>query len=759
MTTLSISGYLHLLSTENTGTIAALDEQQKVLAIATTTADGRFTLSAAITEPGYRLYGFPGQSLNDDSIASALQTPDAVYYEALIPETESPWIALYLNAGSSMVTAAHKASIEDSQVQKKVKSLLFGEAVALFMPGYTADFIAHIAHPETFDGSLFLSKSLEAGGPAALSDQLLNRTDTEKNRTPAFANPRAATVGAEAPLSANVEPSTIVIPPSATWACNVEQWIDTLDAEGGVYANTMTTLSEVSDGLAASAGTEASGFALKTLGSLGQSITGKLASLVSSQLFGLVEGWIFGQPKNLVLELLQNISKQLQAVINNQLQIMNDLNAIMNLLHTIQQDAILEHLAQPLTTIQLNVQTSYGFSSTSNSGIPSATLALAALNITDPNNGVIWALQDIHNLITGASGATSLPEAVFQCYPKPSSVNGMNQNFLSNENFYLKIQGLYHYYASVQTQGVQLVMQAYNYILNQNISNDSTPYPASPNAISYYNNWLIGGKGTDGSTPNLVIQRNLYQSCFNPYYKNFQGYMGALPDDMAVCLIPHSSGQIAPIFYSIEGGFLVLGMVSYSLRNWSAGTNVLSVQRYGNAASWVLPNVLKQAFHFPSQLELRSMVGQASTSEIYSGNYYSYLHDQGFTDDSVIYGTEFFQQVMVWTNGYSEYYSPHYNLGNWPNWNPKYNPFDIDNHKIKMKGMTPSPAHYYMIIGNLPIGIQLQGNPTGDFNLRNYSSNPYDVHRDNAAWSAPTNQIYGGLIIVDAKTFSDGTSS
>lgn len=758
--TLTISGHLQLLSTENTGTIAALNGQQKVLAITSATADGRFTLNAVITEPGCRLYGFPGQSLTDDSITSTLQTPGAVHYEALIPETRSPWITLYLNAGSSMVTAAHKANVEENEVQKKVKSLLFGAAVGLFMPGYTADFIAHIAHPEVFDASLFLSKSLEAGGPAALSDQLLNQTDPEKNGAPLFATPKAATVGTAAPVSATEAPSAIVIPPSATWACNVPQWMDTLDAEGGVYTDTMTTLSEVSDGLAASVGTEAAGLSLQDLATnIGKSAAGSLVSFAASQLFGLVEGWIFGQTVNPVLEILQNISKQLQTVINNQIQMLNDLNAIMNVLHTIQQDAILEHLTQPLTTIQTNVQNAYNFSISSNSGVPSATLTTAAGNITDPNVGVTWALQDMHNLITGASGAMPLPQAVFQCYPKPSSVNGLNQNFLSNENFYLKIQGLYHYYASVQTQGVQLVMQAYNYLQNQSISNNSTPYPASPSAISYYNNWLIGGSTADGATPNLVIQREGYRSYFQTYYQNFQGYMGALPDDMAICLIPHSGGQVAPIFYSIDGGFLVLGYVSYLLRIWTGGTNVLNAQQFGSPGNWGLPAVLQNAFHYPSPQDLQNMLGQGLGSGLYNGNYYSYLHDQGFTDDSATYGTNYFQQATIWTNTYGNYYSGNFYHYNWPSWTPAYNPIDIHNLKLQMEGMTPPPAHYCGIQGTLPIGIQLQGNTTGSLNTGFYSSNPYQPHQDAAAWDAPTNQIYGGLIVAEVSTFTGNTSS
>ncbi|RQO66467.1 hypothetical protein DBR43_30125 [Pedobacter sp. KBW06] len=756
--TLILSGHLQLLSTEDTGTVAALDGQQKVLATTTTTADGRFTFNAEIAGPGCRLYGFPGQSLNDDSIASALQTPDAVYYEALIPETTSPWISLYLNAGSSMVTAAHKANIAENQVQKKVKSLLFGEAVGLFMPGYTADFIAHIAHPEIFDASLFLSKSLTAGGPAALSDQLLHQTDPENNKAPAFATPKTAAVSTEAPVSAIAEaPSSIVIPRSATWACNVPDWLDTLDAEGGVYTDTMTTLSEVSDGLAASVGTEAAGLSLGDLAAnIGKSAAGSLVSFAASQLFGLVEGWIFGQPVNPVLEILQNISKQLQTVINNQIKVLNDLNAIMNVLHTIQQDAILEHLTQPLTTIQANAQNAYNFSISSKSGVPSAMLITAAGNITDPNVGVTWALQDMHNLITGASGAMPLPQAVFECYPKPSSVNGLNQNFLSNENFYLKIQGLYHYYASIQTQGVQLVMQAYNYLQNQNISNNSTPYPASPSAISYYNNWLIGGSTANGTIPNLVIQREGYRASFQAYYQNFQGYMGALPDDMAICLVPHSSGQIAPIFYSIEGGFLVLGYVSYLFRIWTAGNDVLNVQPFGTVQNWGLPAVLQNAFHYPSPQDLQNMIGEGIGN---NGNYYSYLQAQGFTDDSATYGTSYFQQATIWTNTHGNYNSVHYYHFNWPSWTPQYNPIDINGHKLQMEGMTPPPAHYSGIQGNLPIGISLQGNPGGSFNTGFYSSNPYNPHQDPAAWNSPTNQIYGGLIVAEVSTFTAAASS
>lgn len=739
----SISGHLQLSSNETTGTVAVLSAQNAVSAMTIVNTQGWFTLSDFTGPAPVNVYGFPGQQLTDDAIVAALAAKNGVYYHTIIDALTTDNVVVYLNGASSVVAAATASGSENTQSQ--VKSKLYGEAANVFLAGYSAEFIAHIAAGKVYHPESFVSAANAIGGTHQLVSNVVENL-AQTAVTPMF-GAAAASNEVIAPMAQEAGSAPLpTVPASANWACNDQTWLEVLNSEDGTYADSMSNVEKITDGLAATTNGALKAFTISEVAvSAAKSIGNGLLSAFGSQLFELVCSWIFGPSENPVSQALQQIAQQLQTIISNQVAMLSDLSAIMQELKIIEKNQILVQLAQPIATIQANAQTVYGYAQAQK--ITTSTVSTACNYITDPNTGVVWALQDIHNLITGASGSESLPQASYACNLKTGGV-GPSQNFLSNENCFAKVQGLFHYYASIQTQGVQLVMQAYNYLQNKGISNDSTPMVTSAEASGFYNKWLIGGKPGGASKPNIEIQRDLYRSLYSPYYNNFLGYMTPLPDDMAVAFIPHVSGQTSPIYYSVNSSLLVLGLVSYAFRRWVPGTGAIPSQTTSYAKSWVLPSSLLPLFRYPSKAEFLSLIGKGVSG---SGDYYTYLLEQGFTDDSAALNCkQYLGNVSLFCRDASPW-----DLYIIPNDILDHMPFDVNFQQAVPFGIPPheQPYKYYIVHKEttLPLAVTLQGNSPGSIGTFSVSSILGDPLTDPAVWAATTNQVFGALCVIDAK--------
>ena len=744
MFNLTLEGHLQLAGNETNGTVALLDQGNEILAVTTADANGRFSLETNAAS-GLKLYGFPGQDLTDAQITRALSQSSTVYYETAVPSTTATHITLYLNGASSLVAAFKKNNPATAQPQ--AKAMLFGDSANILLPGYSTEFLAHLAPEKIYSHDTFLQKAGAAGGVSAFASQLTQQPAPSGSFAAAAVSPatRASSVTAKPGTDYN-------IPPSARWANNYDNWSQVLELNTHDCTDSMLKLSQVSDGLAVSAAagsgddpaSEVAQALIKlTLAALSAgSQEQKIAGAVGTQVFGLVQGWIFGQTANPVVTMLKSISNQLNEVISSQITICNDLNLIMQEVKVVLENTILVALTSAISTIQSNAEQVAGYAGTKK-GISATELSSLSAAILDTNDGVNYALTQIHNLIMGVSGSISLPSALFQCLSGTGTINGTNRNFLSNENFFIPIQTMFHYYVNVQTQGVQMVMQAQNYTAGAP-TNITTPFSWSQNASDKYSKWLIGGS----SGAKMAQQRDTYRALVAPYYNNFLGYMGALPDDMATGLLPQTSEKAAPVFYSIESKLLVFGFISYQMRQWTSGK---IISRNDQIAYLGIPDVIAPQLRLPSKQEVQKLLGQGFTSSYYNGNYAQYLSDQGFSNDSSDYNSAFWNNVMVWTadtfvcdEKYGMYHVGNITPGFWEYCNV-YPPYDINYQS--------TPIDNPWLLGTFPVAVSLQGNSSGSFSTYSgpYSSNPHDPQNHPNAWQCFYNWVYGAFGVADAK--------
>lgn len=737
------------------GTVALIATDGSVLTAVSTAPNGRFSLTCPTVPPGAALYGFP------NLVITAAQVPEALshrarglVYEAALPTASRAGALIYLNAASTAVRTvqAANAALTPAQADAHVKGHLFGAMVAKFMPGYSAGFLAHIAKPHVLAFPKLQATAAAAGGWHAWA---ANAATTPPPTRPLFATPpprRAHTPGATpAPLAEDDPPE---IPESANWSADDTTWMDVLGAEDGAFADSMEDLAETTDGVAASVTESAFSTSASDLLKWGaKDLAGGLISGVGSQLMSLVCSWIFNSGSSSVSAALQQIDQQLTTIVNNQATIIQQLSEVLAELDQLDVNLVSETMTTAVANIQSSVQIASG-ATTATGGNAPANLATFATEILNPDGGVVESLQTIHDTIMGVGLATSLPAALATAMTRPGAVYGAGQSFLSNGNCFATAQWLFHYYSMLQTQGVQLVIQAHNYQTNAAVDSVTTPLAVSAAAAAAYDAALIGGSGSGGAAPNLVQQRDLFRATFWPLSHRFQGLLGVLPDDMAVPLLPKVAGQQpGTIYYEVQSGLIVLGHLSGKLRNWSAGTDVLTKNSALIGNSWNLPPALA-AWRYPTQAEFTKIFAPTGGLSRYGGwNLFQYLYDQGFTDDKADYVSGFsFVQLFTAGSGYygdawdtctNAYYPRPFFL---------YPPVDINGNPIAAytwkSGMSAWSSWNYKFEGTWPGALRC------DNTYHFKSSMCYNIYKPgdiSTAWAGyPWFQVSGGVIVTDA---------
>jgi hypothetical protein len=736
------------------GTVALLASDSSVLAAVATAPNGRFSLTCADVPPGAALYGFPNLAITAAEVPEAIShRASGLVYEAALPVASRAGVLIYLNVASTAVCAVQSANaaLTPAQADTHVKGHLFGAMVAKLMPGYSAGFLAHIAAPHVLAFPKLQSAVAAAGGWNAWATRAAAMPPPVR---PLFATPpprRALALAAPTPQAEDTAPS---IPESANWAAADTTWMDVLSAEDGAFADSMQDLAETTDGVAASVTDTAFATTASDLIKWGaKDLAGGMISGVGSQLMSLVCSWVFSSGSSSVSAALQQIDQQLTTIVNNQATIIQQLSEVLTQLDQLDVNLVSETMTAAVANIQTAVQTASGYTTTT-TGHSTTTLTNFANEVLDVDGGVVDSLQVIHDTIMGTGLATSLPAAVATAMTKPGAVYGAAQNFLSNGNCFATAQWLFHYYSMLQTQGVQLVIQAQNYQTNVAVSSVTTPLAISTAATAAYNAALIGGSGTGGAAPNLVQQRDLFRATFWPLSHRFQGLLGVLPDDMAVALLPKVANQEpGTIYYETQSGLIVLGHLSGKLRNWSAGTDVLSVNSSLIAGSWTLPPALT-AWRYPTQAEFTTIFAPTGGLSRYGGwNLFQYFYDQGFTDDKADYVSGF-SFLQLFTSG-SGYYGDAWDTctdSYWPRPSFVHPPFDINGNAIAANtwksGISAWSSWNYNFQGTWPGALR------ADNTYHFKSSQCYNIYfpdDPSTAWADhPWFQISGGVIVNDA---------
>src|ERR1044071_7394347 len=166
-TTTTLRG--HLGAGQSTGTVALQDTStNEVIAVTLTNELGWFSFPG-VPATDLRLFGIPGEELSEVEMTAAIAVPPVVHYEAVVPAGNTD--VVYLNGVSSIVAARLKllSAANNADVSDQVKDHLFGKGASLLLPGYPAEFIAHLAHPSVFSTRAFLNEAGNEGGVAALA--------------------------------------------------------------------------------------------------------------------------------------------------------------------------------------------------------------------------------------------------------------------------------------------------------------------------------------------------------------------------------------------------------------------------------------------------------------------------------------------------------------------------------------------------------------------------------------------------------------
>lgn len=181
---LTLIGHLQLQEGERTGTVVARNTATKqIVAFTTVNQRGWFTLSDLPGGLDLKLWGFPGQEIEQQKIESAIASPPAIYYEAIVPPDAPDYSAVYLNGVSSIISArlTHAPSLSFAEASQQAKDYLFGKAASVFLPGYTPEFLGHIAAPSVYDPPTFLDEANKAGGVGKLVEQAALEMDNANN--------------------------------------------------------------------------------------------------------------------------------------------------------------------------------------------------------------------------------------------------------------------------------------------------------------------------------------------------------------------------------------------------------------------------------------------------------------------------------------------------------------------------------------------------------------------------------------------------
>ncbi|BBB70208.1 hypothetical protein UNDYM_5955 (plasmid) [Undibacterium sp. YM2] len=733
------------------GTVALVVADGTVLATVTTAPNGRFELEYPTVPANAVLYGFPNLTLTQSQISEGITLDvDRSIYEAIPPVVPQPGQLIYLNEASTATRAVliHNSEFSSDQADAHVKAHLFGATATAFMPGYTAPFLLHIAAPNVLNRSKLKASISEAGEISAWSNKIAK---TPPPRFSLFATPGLRpTITSELSVTSLAVDNAPVITASATWASNDTTWMDVLNAQDGTFADSMGDLAQTTDGVAASVMEDAFETTASDLLSFGaKSFAGGMASAVGSQIMSLVCSWIFGDKSNPIATALQNIENELTTVINNQLKIIQQLSAVLTDLHQLELNVLSAQMTTAVANVQSTVQTITGYTTTTK-GIDPSQISAIATKILDPNDGVTDSIQIIHDTIMGTGMATPLPVALQNAIINAGGVYGTAQNFLSNESCFATAQWLFHYYSVIQTQGVQLVIQAQNYQANASVDSPNTNLTISTSAKAFYNAWLIGGSGIGNAVPNITQQRDLYRATFWQYFKSFATLLGPLPDDMAVAYIPEVVGQPGNIYYETQSQLLVLGHLSGKLRNWSAGTDVLSVNSGLIGTPWSLPAMLN-TWRYPMQAEF-GKIFQPTTGISRYNNIFQYLYDQGFNDDRSDYGATFSFSSLFAADGTGYEGSAWFvRTNSWVKPAPfAHPPFDIDGNQVSENmwkdGGSPYNSWHYEFQGTWPSALQSNNSYTY------FSSKCYNIYSPgdpSQAWAHPWFAVSGGIVVTD----------
>lgn len=765
-------GHLQLLPSHTSGTVVVTSTNTNaVVAIAHCNDRGWFQCDNLTEGEGLVFYGFSGEGVSEANAEQAIQRSKDILYAAIFAAGSDPNNGIYLNAASTLVYAHQKLNASAGYVHssKAAMTCLFSDFMAVQNSGYTAGFFCHIAPNHMIDPALFLQKAEAAGGSLAYAEHLAQNISVGDEATSfPFGGARIKAEQAKAFVQAETtendgdNPPDIL--PSSNWATDDDDWEETLTAAGDDdydIVNSMSDLAKTTNGLAAGLEKDAVAFSMKDvegwLTKAGGALGGSLSSMVASQLMTLVSTWIFGSHPSPVQQALQAISAQLKKVLKNQTTMLGDLSAIIADLDQMGVNLDLDHLTNSIASIQTYSQRLYGYANTPGTGVHASTLQQTAGNITNTDNsGIQHVLNKINDVITGASGGTSLHSALLQYCLGAGTVHGLNRNFLGNNQCYMYVQGLFHYYMMVQTQGVQLYVQASNYLANPQTvpskgtaPSSSTKLVVSAQSKPIFDMVMLGGSGYEGSAAFVKVQRDGFRSAFWPYFKTYQGILGQLPADMAVCPIPTVVNQKAPIYYCILSKQLVVSVVSGKLRTWTSGTDVFAQNTHLIPTAWTLPEGID--WQYPSYNEFQNILGPAIGSPGYSNNLFKFLTDQEFTTEGYLgqsvndpigdlFTRDSADQSSAWKTNTESWRDPsvgqspsdvNYNLVSMNKWKPSINPWS---------------AWWYDFSGTFPITL------TNNNAQEPISSKCYDVY--NPTSSSHPWQYYwfgvSGAIIVSA---------
>ncbi len=660
---MDIIGHLNLGSDEEaSGTIIVQKlNGSGIIAVSHTDHEGNFEIPG-LPDADLKFFGICGKQLDESEASAALADDQNIDYVALLPAHYDTELGIYLNAASSLI-ATHfeleqQGNIKDSDAW--TRDFLFGNFLSKMLSGYTTDFMAATAPPSVFDADKFAAMVKSSGNCRAYCRKLVKgQLDKRPGELPFASQEKGLAIAQE---DAEDDTGAPTIPASANWAYKNPAWWSIIEQHPNMTTG-MKQMADTIDGIAymASQGNTTLAETATEEGTLGNSLgdfakwakgqmTGAVGSFVSNYLLNLCKDSIFGEKskKQEIINTLGKIRTQLNTVVSNQHLILQDLNAIIHLLDANTLENIMLTLDKPVSTIKSNAQKLRTYSGTQ-SGKSSSSLHDFAKKVLDQDKGVYEAMVDINTIIQQVAGI-NLPKAMRRV---------TETGLMSNTNFYFIAQQLFLYYSSLQVQGAQLVVQAYNYKSNASVSKLDSPLKVSAEAIDYYNRYLIGGTRADGEKPILEQQRDLYRSENEVYYSSFQGMVGnQLPSDLCVGLLPDVAQQNAPLFYNLESNLLLYGMVSQNLKNWTSGYDVLN--KNPGAQNWVLPPI--KGWRYPTTDEWNSIIASAKTEHF--NDIFKYLFDRGLVADgrkssfTSLWTRDSKLQKKIWQTNTHQFYQP-----------------------------------------------------------------------------------------------------
>jgi hypothetical protein len=748
------AGVLKLEPGQAGGTVALLDrEGGTVLQIVRAGEDGRFEIPAPEPlPPGAALFGVPDEALDAAAMLEVWRTRAGALYEAEVSATEERPSRHYLNAASTCIAALRRAdlTLDAAAAERRAKRHLFGAAVASRSPGYTAGFLAQIVSPRVFSAAKLVETAADAGGiarwAAALSDETAAPTAPPfggESDGPAEGGLEA--VRAETAEESMDETSDLPsIPDAANWAMNDPMWRGFLEAQQGDYrrlAVATNKQSEFANGLAAGVNNEMS---FSAGGWLSDKIAGAAVAWATSYGLNMLFGLHGSSSEEAEESLLQSIAGKLAELVAMQQEMLTDLNEIISEVLQGQEQALAETLDDAVGEIQRLAQRMHDMlahPARANTG----DIEGLVNDILDPSSdGIASALDAIDQGMRGSPLVPSLPELVWRVLQSQTTPAGQVATFFSNETMFTPAQGIFHYYRGTQTVGVLLLIQAHNF-RHAKESGDldaGTAYTPSPQAKRCHDQVMIGS--ASGHSSKLERQRDDFRAAFWPAYGMVQGYLGDIPDDLAVCLLPEVDNQLevnghrVQVYSNPATGLLVLGLMSAKLRNWTGVPIALGFnnERVGH---WVLPTQF--AWRFPGCDEFTVLLNPAVGQPVYHGKLFDYFSDQGFLNDGTDYSQSYrFTALLSRDSAGGELW---WDQQRWIV-SPEQYPIDIHGQPGEPY---PRPAFIRGFAGHFPLGYSAYGG-TPSFSSKGY--NVLDPNDPNYSWrSLPWFDVSGGVIVAD----------